>query len=36
MTIANRYEFFNLEKIIEEIRDIDVETLKNNIAVEKK
>ncbi|PCG20536.1 VRR-NUC domain-containing protein [Brachyspira sp. G79] len=35
MTIADRYEFFNLEKIVEEIRDIDIETLKNNISAEK-
>lgn len=35
MTIADRYECFNLEKIVEEIRDIDIETLKNNISAEK-
>ena len=35
MTIANKYEWFNLEKIVEEIRDIDIETLKNNIIAEK-
>ena len=35
MTIADRYECFNLEKIVEEIRDIDIETLKNNISDEK-
>ena len=35
MTIADRYECFNLEKIMEEIRDIDIETLKNNISAEK-
>ena len=34
MTIADRYECFNLEKIVEEIRDIDIETLKNNISNE--
>lgn len=35
MTIADRYECFNLEKIVEEIRDIDIETLKNNVSAEK-
>ena len=35
MTIADRYECFNLEKIVEEIRDINIETLKNNISAEK-
>ena len=35
MTIADRYECFNLEKIVEEIRDIDIEILKNNISAEK-
>lgn len=35
MTITDTYECFNLEKIVEEIRDIDIETLKNNISAEK-
>ena len=35
MTITDTYECFNLEKIIEDLRDIDIETLKNNILAEK-
>ena len=31
MTITDTYKCFNLEKIIEDLRDIDIETLKNNI-----
>ena len=34
MTIADRYECFDLEKIIEDLRDIDIKTLENNAAVE--
>lgn len=34
MRITDKYECFNLEKIIEDLRDIDIKTLENNAAVE--
>lgn len=34
MTITDKYECFNLEKIIEDLRDIDITTLENNAVVE--
>ncbi|MDA0066641.1 hypothetical protein OFS07_10575 [Brachyspira hyodysenteriae] len=34
MTITDTYECFNLEKIIEDLRNIDIKTLENNVAVE--
>ncbi|MDA0073488.1 hypothetical protein OFT50_15610 [Brachyspira hyodysenteriae] len=35
MTITDTYECFNLEKIIEDLRNIDIKTLENNVAVER-
>ena len=34
MRITDKYKCFNLEKIIEDLRDIDIKTLENNAAVE--
>ena len=35
MTITDTYECFNLEKIIEDLRNIDIKTLENNVTVER-